>query len=381
MKTKELFVKMWSFARIKRLLLLLIVATLLTHWFTFFEGRYVMTIRNLIYHGRIDRVESEDPKTVVVYYRGSGKGYYNPLVHARRVIVDARTLLHAKVDGSYYADSDVSAHADTNKLLLVSHVLLEKADTVTLDGLQCKRLKFDFEIPKYRLKAGWYSGMVQGDVVQLMLACFLVTRDTSYLRHAEEFGNLLAVPIEMGGVKEEVEGGVWFEEYAQAGAAPHPRVLNGHRWAIDGLVFLTQMSTNKLYRDLLSRGVQALEANIDAYNVGYLWSRYDRVGGLADDGYHKHHIAQLRRVTRNMQGLVNVKRNVTLFVVGKYVPAGVFYRLFLAHNRMLLAMIFGNFVLVSVCYGVVVGISRRVRGRGCLAGSGQMRERVGENDG
>lgn len=56
--------------------------------------------------------------------------------------------------------------------------------------------------------------MAQGPASELMLSAFCLTNDSIYLRNAEKFINLLNIDIKKGGVKINVDGGIWFEEYA-----------------------------------------------------------------------------------------------------------------------------------------------------------------------
>lgn len=348
--------KIKLFKWIKPFGLIILLGIIISHWVSSIELPLFIRIRDIIYFHRVNHIENKDNTEVYVYYKHSKKAIYNPVTHAQVVLKDARKILNDQINSMYYLEEDCSEYVDTIKLLIVSKSLMNFADTVTINGIDCYRFSYDMDYPIYDLKKGWFSGMAQGHAIQIMLGAYLITHDTLYLQNAEKFANLLSIPIEMGGVREDVLGGYWFEEYAQNGTSQHPRVLNGHIFAIDGLFYLSQISDNPIYKELLTNGINSVEINIDRYNIGYFWSRYDYFNTVANEYYHQLHIEQLRRILEINKDLPNIQKNRKLFIIGKYIPLGIFYRIIYSHNRMLFVLIVFNTLNVIIIYMLLLFI-------------------------
>ena len=106
------------------------------------------------------------------------------------------------------------------------------------------------------------------------------------------------MPVAEGGVRAELGGGPFYEEYP---TTPSSYVLNGGIFALwgchDVAVALDDALATRLWRD----GLDVLAAEIDRWDTGY-WSRYDLyphpVANVASSSYHVLHLSQLRMTIR-----------------------------------------------------------------------------------
>lgn len=337
---------------------------LLSHYLEPFQIKSFLKIRNMFYFSSATSKEMSDG---IVYskYKGLDSAYFNPVNFVQFVWPEIYTTLSEHVDEKYFLPNDKIV-VDTTKLIKFSQKLMEFVDTIFIDDQICYRLIYDFPEKSYSIPQGWYSGMAQGHASELMLSAFCLTNDSIYLRNAEKFINLLNIDIKKGGVKVNVDGGIWFEEYASENNKVDPLVLNGHIFAIDGLYALTQFSKENKYDLLLQRAVNATEANINKYIVAGFWSYYDLFSSpsIADWSYHNIHIQQLDRLIYLNKKLMNKESPEMAFAynrfrLGKYVPVGIFVRLFLMHNNMLLFMITVNSVILMILYLLIFYCLRR----------------------
>ena len=146
----------------------------------------------------------------------------------------------------------------------------------------------------YDLRAGWVSAMAQGEGASLFVRLFLETREEAFAEGALKAVNVLQRSVEDGGVRRELRGGPFLEEYP---TDPPSYVLNGAIFAAWGY---HDVGRGLQRTDMLERFdsvAGTLAANLDRWDLGY-WSRYDlfphRTVNVAAPWYHMLHIHQLR---------------------------------------------------------------------------------------
>ncbi|VDM66580.1 unnamed protein product, partial [Strongylus vulgaris] len=89
------------------------------------------------------------------------------------------------------------------------------------------------------LPAGWYSAMAQGHGISLLTRAYASTHNVSYLAAAGKALHLFEKDANEGGVRRELFGYVWYEEYP---TSPGSFVLNGFMYALIGLYDLSAVS-------------------------------------------------------------------------------------------------------------------------------------------
>jgi hypothetical protein len=167
------------------------------------------------------------------------------------------------------------------------HVLTELGD----DG----GLVHDAPYPhSYKLSPPWLSAMAQGQAASLLVRLY---GETGEERMAEGARRALR-PFERApsdsGVRAELDGGPFFEEYP---TEPPSFVLNGAMFALWGLRDAGVGLGDDWARQQFEAGVDTLAANVHRWDTGW-WSRYDLfphpLTNVASGAYHELHIDQLR---------------------------------------------------------------------------------------
>ncbi|MFZ6045341.1 D-glucuronyl C5-epimerase family protein [Pseudomonas sp. CR3202] len=127
------------------------------------------------------------------------------------------------------------------------------------------------DIPARDLKAPWISGLSQSLGISILLRQFQLTNDQKYLDGAKRALEWLNRPVADGGVRMDVEGGVWYEEYPNAQQPSH--VLNGHIWALFGVLDYYRVTGDDVAHTMFKNGVTATAKQISKYDV-MDWSVY-----------------------------------------------------------------------------------------------------------
>jgi heparosan-N-sulfate-glucuronate 5-epimerase len=145
----------------------------------------------------------------------------------------------------------------------------------------------------FRLDPGWLSGMAQGEIASLLVRVHAETGEDALAEAALRGLGPLTVPSAEGGVRVDLEGGPFFEEYP---TDPASMVLNGGIFAIWGVRDVAVALGDADAARLFEASADALAAGIGRWDLGY-WSRYDlyphkRVN-IASNAYHQLHIDQL----------------------------------------------------------------------------------------
>jgi hypothetical protein len=149
-----------------------------------------------------------------------------------------------------------------------------------------------FDNPKYPwLRAPWASALAQGQAISALLRGAELLNDRGYahaaLRGYEALHGSYGPPLAC-----ERGPDLWYEEYP---AEDPLHVLNGHVYALLGVLDVARACEDPTARTRWERGVETLARHLPAFDLGY-WSAYDlRTREVVDVHYHKNiHIPQLR---------------------------------------------------------------------------------------
>ena len=153
----------------------------------------------------------------------------------------------------------------------------------------------DFSYPHtFHLPAPWVSGMAQGEGASLLVRIHGATGQERYAQAA----SLALEPMERmsaeGGVRAELRGGFFPEEYP---TNPPSFVLNGGIFGLWGCFDAALALADPRARKLWNEGLETLVTCIGEFDTGY-WSRYDLfphpIANVATPAYHQLHVNQLR---------------------------------------------------------------------------------------
>lgn len=163
-----------------------------------------------------------------------------------------------------------------------------------LDGGWLHRSPFKHTFP---LGTPWMSAMAQGEGASLLVRLFLETGDEALAEAARRALGPLRVPSGGGGVRAQLGGRPFPEEYP---TKPSSYVLNGAIFALWGVRDVAVALDDSEAKAEFESGVDTLAASIDRWDTGY-WSRYDLfphpLVNVASSFYHQLHISQLRAMT------------------------------------------------------------------------------------
>jgi heparosan-N-sulfate-glucuronate 5-epimerase len=146
----------------------------------------------------------------------------------------------------------------------------------------------------YRLPPGWMSAMAQGEGASLFVRLYLETMDESFAEGALRALKVLDRSVGDGGVRTELRGGPFLEEYPTEEPS---YVLNGAIFAAWGYYDVARGLGQADMQAQFDAVIATIAANLDLWDTGY-WSRYDlfphRIVNVAAPWYHLLHIEQLR---------------------------------------------------------------------------------------
>ena len=146
----------------------------------------------------------------------------------------------------------------------------------------------------------WLSAMAQGQVASLLLRVAAQTGDTALRDSATAALEPFFHDIDSSGVRAELDGHVWFEEYA---FEPVPFTLNGFIVALLGLRDATCLlePAREEHIVVYRQGLTAVSALLPRFDARG-WSRYDlltqsllgmQLRNLASPFYHRFHVELL----------------------------------------------------------------------------------------
>ena len=150
----------------------------------------------------------------------------------------------------------------------------------------------------FRVRVPWVSAMAQGEGASLLVRVHAATGENAFADAAQRALRPMAKPLTEGGVRADLGGGFFLEEYP---TDPPSHVLNGGIFALWGYYDVAVALDDAEARGEFERGVDSLVENIPRWDTGD-WSRYDlmprRVVNVASSFYHALHINQLRAMQR-----------------------------------------------------------------------------------
>jgi hypothetical protein len=156
---------------------------------------------------------------------------------------------------------------------------------------------YGFPNPHYGAGPGWISAMAQGEAISLLLRAAAAERSDAYVEAALRAAAPFQCAIAHGGVVfRSPHGDAFLEEVA---VLPASHILNGHIFALWGLLELQSLHAATWLNELVSAATATLRARLPLYDAGY-WSYYSLLGApggfrhAAVLKYHAFHIAQLR---------------------------------------------------------------------------------------
>lgn len=156
---------------------------------------------------------------------------------------------------------------------------------------------YEADLPKYGIRAPWYSAMAQGQIASVFARVACRTGSPADAELAIRAIKPLLEPSELCLVVRTPEGLVLEEA-----PSDHPsRILNGWIFALVGLRDVGEGLRDECAEQAFDEGIATLERSLPLYDVGW-WSRYSlyphRLVDLAKPFYHRLHVAQLDALYR-----------------------------------------------------------------------------------
>lgn len=163
-----------------------LVTMALTSYIGKFEKQLLMPIRNYIYFGKFKANESSDEIKVTKYKDVEG---YNPVHIAQLVREESLNILNGK---------NITSNKK-NDILKVSNWFLQNKVKKKYKDIDYYVWEYGFDYSQYNIKAPWFSGMAQGQIIESLLAAYEITNESKYLEHSRLAANALYVPMRRGG--------------------------------------------------------------------------------------------------------------------------------------------------------------------------------------
>jgi heparosan-N-sulfate-glucuronate 5-epimerase len=150
----------------------------------------------------------------------------------------------------------------------------------------------------FELAPPWSSALPQGAGASLLVRLHLETGEPEFAAAARLALGPMRTPVEERGLRGQLEGMPWPEEYP---TAPPAHVLNGAMFALWGMRDVAiGLDDAEAGRDF-DLGIDALVKNLPRYDTGY-WSLYSLfphpVSNVASSFYHSLHVSQLEVMNR-----------------------------------------------------------------------------------
>lgn len=174
-----------------------------------------------------------------------------------------------------------------------------------IDGALWFGYRFDHSLrddDNMTLRAPWYSGMAQGQVLSLVSRLYHETGDEEWREAADAILASYAVNSPRTGpwFAQALDGNLWLEEYPDTtGAVPDTQVINGHIYSAWGLYdYYTLIAADPEVLELFDAAATTMLATFDDYRVPggisyYCASRYCSDVGWQPENYHRGVAAQL----------------------------------------------------------------------------------------
>jgi hypothetical protein len=158
---------------------------------------------------------------------------------------------------------------------------------------------YPYTVNFHDLKAPWFSGLAQAEVLGVLVRYYYLTHDNNVLPLMVKIKNMITLPVSKGGLLSTTpEGCVWIEEYPNS--AQHKHVLNGFMVTVLLLddyskFFPKDVETRKLVDSCFS----SVKKTVRYYDTGY-GLRYDRgtSAAVVNNWYMKAQVIEIDQLYR-----------------------------------------------------------------------------------
>ena len=277
-------------------------------------GRYSVSKPDVDYYSRwviadIDKVVPLDDSNASKLINADGElivnwpGYDEPVYHPVAYASYALDAIHA---------FDLTGDEEyLRRALGTAHALYAGATSV--DENLWFEYPFDYaprEDPARTLPAPWWSAMAQGQAMSVFVRLYERTGDEQWKAAAERtFGTFTALRKAEGPWIVDIDdaGLLWLEEYAGRNEPLH--VINGHIYAMFGLVDYYEMTKDELALRLFRGGAETLVRSFDHWRVPdglsyYCAAEFCTDGAWQPGSYHRgvaHQLSTLAAITGDVQ--------------------------------------------------------------------------------
>jgi len=139
----------------------------------------------------------------------------------------------------------------------------EYLDIISIKSEVGRKLEYGFDYDLFELKSPWCSGLTQSLAASYYLRMYLQSKDKSCLEKAESYFSWCMVSFEKGGVLSSTSAGLeWVQEYPSENAS---YVLNGHMFAIIGVIELYQVTEKTFYKHTAEQWIRSLIHHLPEY--------------------------------------------------------------------------------------------------------------------
>lgn len=191
------------------------------------------------------------------------------------------------------ANLDAVMLGDDSRRTLAEEILEWLVGTLERQAGGAGLWRMPFRDLKYPwLDRGWVSALALGQGISALLRGHELFGRQEYLVAAgQAYEGLHAGLVSPPLVREESGGAIWYEEYP---ADPPLHVLNGHIYALLGVLDWARVTGDPQARRRWEAAVSAVRSSLASFDTGY-WSLYDlRFRELSSLHYHKNiHLPQL----------------------------------------------------------------------------------------
>lgn len=223
--------------------------------YDFLKREWVLSRCVTMAHWETDPVFTFDSVGII-----RNKGTYHPVVISQYALTTFDTYMRTK-------DEKIKTKfLNQIKYLTDSKFYTQINDTV---------VAYPYTVNFHDLKAPWYSGLAQAEVLGVLVRYYYLTRDTEVLPLMVKIKNMMTLPVEKGGLLSTTpEGCVWIEEYPNS--AQHKHVLNGFMVTVLLLDDYSKFFPKDIEtRKLVDSCFVSVKKTVRFYDVGY-GLRYDR---------------------------------------------------------------------------------------------------------
>ncbi len=159
-------------------------------------------------------------------------------------------------------------------------------DSLITDSLG-SRYVFPWRQPWYpKVPAPYYSGMTSGRALEVFMLAFEMRKDSSLYYASRNLVRGYYRTVMEGGFTYKEPDGWWYEEFASPGAET-PRILDGHMYAIKGLMAFQEKFPDDSAAVLIEHGLRSLKIALKEYDSPDGLFHYDKYGKVADKNYRK----------------------------------------------------------------------------------------------